>query len=129
MIIYFCFRYQYDIFYLSTQEEEESIHLQSPLHQLDPCPWGHSAQEAAWWFPQLTWPPKVQDMMKVNSLVLILDLHYRETKKIIRFFNKTFWNAFWIFPSAVSMTPRWSTTLRAITTWACRVSTTAYTRY
>ena len=31
-------------------------HLQSPLHNFWPFPWGQSAQEASWWFPQLTIP-------------------------------------------------------------------------
>ena len=29
-------------------------HLQSPLHQLAPFPFGHSAHVVALWFPQLT---------------------------------------------------------------------------
>ena len=53
-------------------------HWQSPLHQKCPFPWGHNAQVAAAWFPQLTskYTNREWIISQLSSLDIIVILYF-----------------------------------------------------
>ena len=61
----------------------ELSHLQSPLHQISPWPWGHSEQDLAVCLPQLTLETD-KDFMQIKKLLLKTLLPYKAINLILR---------------------------------------------